>query len=635
MWNYSFLFPSILVLATLLAFYFARPRLPIRINRLFVSMLLMELFIIAFDIVSSLADENYAMFSSASLYVLNTLFFVLYLSRLYLFFLFETEILHLRDRKLLLILLSIPFVVCEVIAVSSFVTGAVFAIENGAYKSGPFYGILYYEYLFYIFVSLALLLGSYRRLKAYQMLGNLSYLMMLLAGTLARRLFPRLLVMNTFSLVALLIIYLTFENPDLYLNDRGQTFNMRALRALLGELVRHRDYHILAFAVKNYTHERGIYGGAQMDEGITLISRFLRHSFPECTPFYLRSGRFVLTGSASVDWERIREQLEDRFRKPWMDDFSSIYMPIGFAEISPQNGLDSAERILSNLTIALEMVGQADATAPHSMVMDAESILKLDEQVDILRTLERSIKDGNVEVFLQPVFDSTARRMVAAEALARIRDQEGNIIPPSLFIPIAEKNGYINRLGEIVFEKTCAFILNHDMDSLGLSWINVNLSPIQCMQPDIARQLNGILKRYGISAERIHLEITEQSIIDFTLLEKQIIELREHGFQFVLDDYGSGYSNLIRVRQYPFINIKLDMEVVWDYFHNRDHLLPTVVDGFRKSGFSVTAEGIETVEMAEALTAIGCDFLQGFLFDRPLPVDEFVKKYSGSLSGPF
>ena len=95
----------------------------------------------------------------------------------------------------------------------------------------------------------------------------------------------------------------------------------------------------------------------------------------------------------------------------------------------------------------------------------------------------------------------------------------------------------------------------------------------------------------------------------------------------MLDDYGSGYSNLTRVRHYPFVNIKLDMEVVWDYNREGDSLLPNIVKAFRQMGFSITAEGIETREMADALTEIGCDYLQGFLFDRPLPMDEFVEKY--------
>lgn len=633
MWNYAFMFPSMLILATLLCFYFARPRLPIRMNQTYLGMLVLELLIIAADIVSSKADENYQMFTPALLYVLNTAFFVLYLARIYWFFRFSMDVLRLNAKKPLKWLLMAPFLICELIAVSSFATGAVFRIENGMYQSGPLYGILYYCFLFYIFASLALLLIYRSRLRPHELGGSLAYNMMLLAGTVMRRLLPKLLVMNTFSLTALLIIYLTFENPDLYMSERGHSFSMRGFTALLNEITPRRDYHILAFVLKNYQHERGMLGGAQMDRGISQIGLYLRRTFPDCMPFYLRSGRFTLVGSDSLNWEMIREEIDDRFQQQWVTETGTLYLSVGFADIKPVPRLDGADRIISNIGIALESVGGADPTAPHNLV-SSESLRQLDEQVDILRSLEHAVKNNDVEVFLQPVFSSETRTMVAAEALARIRDDTGRIIPPGLFIPIAEKNGYINRLGEIVFEKTCAFIHDHDMSTLNLSWVNVNLSPIQCMQRDLAKRLTGILNRYGVAAEKLHLEITEQSMIDYSLLERQITELRDSGFLFVLDDYGSGYSNLTRVKHYPFINIKLDMEVVWDYFRERDSLLPTIVQGFRQMGLSITAEGIETREMADVLVAIGCDYLQGYLFDKPLPLDEFIDKYGRKDAAP-
>ena len=628
MWNYSFMFPSVLVLATLLVFYFTRPRLPIRINRVYVGMLALEIGIIVLDILSSKADENCAAHPVWLLYALNTLFFVLFLARIYMFFCFAAELLLPRRERRWSALTCLPVLAAELVAISSFLTGAVFSISEGAYHSGPLYLLLHYTYLFYILAMLVLLIRHYRRLRPHELAGYLGFSLMLLAGTVMRRLFPRLLVMNTFSLTALLIIYLTFENPDLYLSDRGQAFNMRGLPAMLNEMSEDSAYHLLGFIIRNYTHERGVYGGEQIDEAITQINLYLRKSFRECMVFYLRGGRFALLGPDHLDWTQIFEAIAGRFRQPWCSDNCRMYLNVGFADVSPKTLLGNVDRIVSNLNIALEQVGQPVATAPNGMVMDSQSIQHLDEQVDILRTLERVVEKGEVEVFLQPVYDSGTRRIVAAEALARIRDDEGRIISPGLFIPIAEKNGFIDRLGESVFEKTCAFIHDHDMGALHIQWINVNLSPIQCIQRDLTQRLTAILERYHVPAELLHLEITEQSIIDYALLEEQINGLRSARFQFVLADYGSGYSNLTRVKHYPFVNIKLDMEVVWDFCREKDSLLPNIVKAFRQMGFTITAEGIETKEMADALTDIGCEYLQGYLFDKPLPIEEFVQKYS-------
>ena len=212
--------------------------------------------------------------------------------------------------------------------------------------------------------------------------------------------------------------------------------------------------------------------------------------------------------------------------------------------------------------------------------------------------------------------------------LARITNEEGRVLSPALFIPIAEQNGQINRLGAQVFEKACRFISEGNLDKTGLSWLNVNLSPIQCMKKDLSTELSEILNKYNVHADQIHLEITEASMIDLSLLQKQITTLKTNGFQFALDDYGSGYSNLTRVKHYPFINIKLDMEVVWDYFREKDVLLPAIVQAFKQLHLSITAEGIETKDMAEAMKEIGCDYLQGYYYSKPIPMEEFLKAYS-------
>ena len=173
----------------------------------------------------------------------------------------------------------------------------------------------------------------------------------------------------------------------------------------------------------------------------------------------------------------------------------------------------------------------------------------------------------------------------------------------------------------------CAFIRDHDLQAAGLQRINVNLSPIQCMHSHLPGLFSSILQEYGVSADRIRLEITEESVINYAKQERRIEDLLACGFQLALDDYGAGYSNLHQVKKFSFTNIKLDMSIVWDYIRDRDVLLPALVQALRQMGFSITAEGIETREMADAMAGIGCDNLQGYYFSRPVSIDEFVNQY--------
>lgn len=215
--------------------------------------------------------------------------------------------------------------------------------------------------------------------------------------------------------------------------------------------------------------------------------------------------------------------------------------------------------------------------------------------------------------------------VVGAEALARIYDEFGEEISPVDFIPLAEKNGSISQIGKQIFCKTCAFIRNNDIQQYGIEWINVNLSPIQFFNTDLPNEYSSITEVLGVDPSFIHLEITESTLSDYTFFEKQIRLMTEKGFLFVLDDYGKGYSNLMRLKSCPFINVKLDMDVVRFYCKEPGNIIPNTVNSFKSMGFKVTAEGIESASMADAMYNIGCDYLQGFYFSKPLHMGEFLR----------
>ena len=627
MWNYNFVLPSLMVLCVILGYYFARPRLPLRVNRTFLGVLILQVGLVITDVVSSYADEHYAQFSDATLYVLNMAFFVLFLARIFWFYQFTLDVLKFRRSNApRLVGLSWGFfVMVELVTLSSFFTGAVFHIDSG-YHRGPLYNIIYITFFLYIALSLLVSMRYSQRLDRYALSSIISYNVVLFLGNIVRILLPRYLVMNTFCTLAILIIFLSFENPDLYQADRGNAFNLRGLREVLEEYSHGKPYRMMGIAVRHYYDARGIYGGWQMDCGIRLIARYLAETYPNYMTFYVRGGAFVLIGPPQMDFDDVRRRIDERFQSPWKAEDIELFLNVGFIQLESDPNQPAVERVISNLMIAMERVRSNASTTDDSI--DINAMKEIDEQVVVKRALDMALEQDAVEVFLQPIVDSRTRKTVGAEALARIRNEAGELIPPGVFIPIAEQGGYINQLGEQVFEKTCRFIRENDIASRGFQWINVNLSPIQCMRKDLNRRFMELLNRYGVDPAMIHLEITEESMVDYEVLEKQIQALRSNGFSFALDDYGSGYSNLTRVKRYPFVNIKLDIEVVRDYCRNRDNLLPNLVNAFRQMGFSITAEGIETEEMAAVMTEIGCDYLQGFRFSRPIPMDEFLKQYA-------
>ena len=630
MWNYSLVVPSALMMITLLGFYYSRPRLPLRANNTFLGLLLIELLVLASDIISTKADENYALFSPATLYVANTLFFVLFLLRIFWFYRFMVQMLHIDMQKhpVLTAVSAAPFAIAELLCLTSFATGAVFSIRETGYVSGPLYFITSATCLLYIGISFVLLFANHKGIRHHDLTTGFYYNLALLIGIVIRTTLPKLLVMDTFCMVAVAIIYLGVLNPDLYLSENGKSFNARGLRMVLSDPSLRSSYGLLGFALQNYNHERSILGGQQMDNMVLNTVEHLENMFPSLMLFYLRGGRFVVMGTKSTDWTVVEQTIREQFGAQRHGPGSNLHLPVAFVYADSSLEIHDAERIINNLTIALDNTKRLTTINALDSRSEALSTKQVEQQMDILRMLERAVSNNEVEVFYQPMIDAATRKMVAAEALARIRDDSGRIISPGLFIPLAESSGLINELGKQVLSKVCAFIQSHDLGSMGIQWVNVNLSPVQCLQQDLADQFSEVLAHYDVSPNMIHLEITEESMLDYSLLQKQIMELANHGFKHVMDDYGSGYSNFARVKHYPFITIKLDMSVVWDYFRDRDVLLPALVQGFKQMGLSITAEGIESEEMAQALTDIGTDYLQGFYFSKPLEPDEFVARYS-------
>ena len=230
MWNMDFVIPSLLVLAVLLIFYFARPRLPNQLNRAFLFLLVSDIATIVTDFLATCADNAYHSLPLWLVSVLNLLFFLAYILRSFLFLRFTAVLVKLNrvgftwPKALSYFIL----LVCEAIVVTSPLTGAVYTVDAMGYHRGPLYVILALSSFAFLLLGISLLFHFRKSIRKSALLSAMAYHAILIAGNVLRILFPQYLVMNVFCLLAILVIYLAFENPDLYITDRGPAFNTRA-----------------------------------------------------------------------------------------------------------------------------------------------------------------------------------------------------------------------------------------------------------------------------------------------------------------------------------------------------------------------------------------------------------------------
>ncbi len=631
MWNFSYVIPSLLVLVIFMGHYFALPRIPIRINQTFIRLVVVEFLVLTTDIVSTWACINFATLPVWLLYFLNSAYFVVFFLRAYIFFLVTANVLKssFSYNRARIALVMVPFCILSLVVITSFKTHLFFYIDETGYHSGVLYNTLYLLFAFYSACSFYLISRHRSRVRRKREFNSVIwYNLILVLGAIVRYAFPSYLLMDTFCLMAMIVIYLSFENPDFYLEPRTWIFNSRALREYVEEINNNKKYTVLQFVIHNYSDLRDLYGIRQMDQGICLIGDYLCKHFKGEMAFYYRNGKFAILGKEDFDYESAYEMISERFKAPWEADDAELFLDIGGAVLQMGNNDLALEHVMSILSEGFQIAAGNDEDIV--IIVDSKIQDRVTERSEIKKNLKYAIEHDQLKVYLQPIINSRTGKIEGAEALSRIFDGEGKMISPAVFIPIAEQNGMINQVGDKVFEKICRFVKENDVKALGLSWINVNLSPIQFMRTDIADRFQACAKKYGVDPTFIHLEITEEALIDDSLLIKQMQSLSTKGFCFVLDDYGKGYSNISRLKNCPFINVKLDMSLVWDYCKKPDMILPYMVNTFGKMGFSITAEGIENKEMAEIMANMGVNHLQGYHFSKPISMKEFVNNYANN-----
>ena len=247
----------------------------------------------------------------------------------------------------------------------------------------------------------------------------------------------------------------------------------------------------------------------------------------------------------------------------------------------------------------------------------------------IERDLRLAIDRGQLDVEYQPFVDRTGKEVLGVEALVRWnRGGTGNV-PPSVFVPIAERTGCIDQMGEWVLRRAC-----EDARSWPKLIVAVNISAIQFRRAGLADRIEKILSESAVDPRRIELEITETALLDAeTAVLNTMEQLHRHGVSFALDDFGVGFSSLASLRRFPFDKIKIDRSFVSNLSSAADAtIVHAVVSIGRALGLKVVAEGVETVDQQKFVATAGVHALQGYLFAWPMKkadVKAFVDEFDG------
>ncbi len=253
---------------------------------------------------------------------------------------------------------------------------------------------------------------------------------------------------------------------------------------------------------------------------------------------------------------------------------------------------------------------------------------KMIRESEIENMMEEAINNKEFEVYYQPQISSKTEKIEGAEALVRWEKDE-NEISPSEFIPIFEKNYFIIKLDEYVYDRVCENIQEMKKEFKEIPKISVNISKESLLEKDFLEKYMKITEQYGISPNEMEIEITERTTVDTNIDMKEILEkVKKEGFSIAIDDFGTGYSSLNMLEMLPIDTLKIDKTFIdkIDKNNNSINLLEIILLISKKLNLKVVAEGVEKNEQVLYLKKVNCDFLQGYYYAKPLTLEN-LKRY--------
>ena len=318
---------------------------------------------------------------------------------------------------------------------------------------------------------------------------------------------------------------------------------------------------------------------------------------------------------------RFREELE---RRVTIDD-CDYYVNASFGYAEFPTDAEDLETLISGASLALHDAKRRGILGDP--VRYTKELVQNEKSLETERKIRSALANDTIFFHLQPQYDIN-HKLRGFEALARMKDADGNYIPPMEFIPVAERSGLVDQIDMAVFKRAAEFLQNAGKTAEPDFTISVNISVKHLLKNSFIDDVKGILETYDVAAEHIEIEITESIMIDS--VERalgRIEEVRKLGIMVAIDDFGTGYSSLSYLNSFPANLLKIDKSFidVMNQAESNKKYVASIISIGHVLGLEVISEGVESEDQLETLKEIGCDYIQGFIWGRPVPPEEAAK----------
>lgn len=603
-------------------------------NKVYLTILVTGLVTTIFDLLSAITNS----YMTESKVILGTLFNYGYLLLhnimpiLFCIYIVVVSGSYMNKTKVFYIQLFMPTVITIILFIlNPFNNGIFYYNDKLEYCHGSLMIWLYVIAAFYMALCVFLIIRNSSLLSK----GKKRAMIILLAGTVIsigiQSVYGSLLIEMFIQGLAYLGILYTIENEDELRNGITGIYNRKGF--ISENIIRIKNnikYTVITVKLTNLKYYSSLVGIMSTNELLKDIAMWLDTQVPNCA-YDCDNGSFsvVLNKYTKEDVEKTIDLFKEKLSEDWIFNDMKLALNSNIYIINIPEDVDTIERLMGIVDSEYESESDNKVT-----LIRGEKLNMFQRERKIQEEIQKALINREFKVLYQPIWDKESDTIHSAEALVRMPIGELGFISPEEFIPISEKTGDIIEIGEFVFEEVCKMFSEHNVKKYGVEFIEVNLSTVQCMQRNLAKRFKEILDKYNVSASSINLEITESAAANSPeMFINTMFELKNLGFTFSMDDYGTGYSNLSHMYDTDFDIIKLDKSILWNSYKSKkaDIILQNTVKMIKEMEHNIVIEGVETEEQKEYVSRLGCDYCQGYYFSKPVAKEEFIeycKKYN-------
>ena len=493
---------------------------------------------------------------------------------------------------------------------------------DNVYTEGPSVLLTYFVCVTIMITMIILLIIKRKIMNPKRLRAVAVWIILWIIAAGVQFMFNKMLLVGFGGALAVMIIYLYLENPETNLDRQTNMFNQVAFIQYIRQILSNDDetYSLISLHLSFHLIKQDNEKDNYVVKEIVKFFDELHH----CSVF-TSSPQDIQIVLKQNYLSQIENVIAAKFEEPW-GKAMDILVHQDMIVMPDLDMINQAEDVLSCIHYTHQ--NNNELIESGKVVLTQEWINKMYDERLVEKLIEDAIKNDWIHVYYQPIYSTEEKRFVSAEALTRIVDVNGKMVPPGTFIEVAEKNGMILKLGEMVFKKVCKFIAENDIEAMGLHYIEVNLSVVQCHYEFLADSFIEIMEWYHTDPSKINLEITETGDAGAKkMLLDNMLRLLDYGIRFSLDDFGTGQSNLNYIVEMPVDIVKFDRTMIISYFENKkaEYVMDAAMHMIHGMGLKIVSEGIETEDQLATMEKLGIQYIQGYFFSKPLPTNEFVQ----------